>query len=353
MSEEKIDPRFAPTMSLPWCFPVFYQSVIKERLTLKQYDAVNLLLLGKRYDECIEMAISQSMAANYVSGKKKVNKDIITTLLECPLVELKRRLQALGLQNLDQGVYCLKYLLYSGELQLNEYDRARLLHMVRVDKDFYSFLAEAFLLAIKCPPQDIRALTDDEKRKLNAYQIPVIIGDIDKALTPEQIAASESVLNEVKVTSADEANHQSEVNVLKSFNLALHRTRLLSFPQDFQFVSSFFYTLTGIDKNHNQDKYIADTVRPYYEKATLHAVTVEEWCVLVGPSMFRDYIPRDEYTTLCILVEGDEESIVGFEPDSFRNDADFLGTFVHYRCTELPESANLRVTWVFLTGETR
>lgn len=353
MSEEKIDPRFTPTMSVPWCFPVFYQSVIKERLTLKQYDAVNLLLLGKRYDECLEMVISQSMAANYVSGKKKVSKDIITALLESPPAELKRRLQALGLQNLDQGVYCLKYLLYSGEVQLSEYDRARLLHMVRVEKDYYSFLMEAFLLAMKCPPQDVRCLTDDEKNKLSAYQISVIIGDIDETLTPDQIAASESVLNEVRALDTVEANLRNGEDVFKSFNHAVHRTRHLNFPQDFQTIQSFFYDLTGMGKDHERDKFIADTVRPYYESATLHAVVVEEWCVLVGPSMLRDYIPRDEYTTLCILVEGNEEAIIGFQPDSFSNDTDFLGALVHYRCVDLAESANLRITWVFLTGETR
>lgn len=68
-------------MQIPLSFPVFYQAVIKQRLTLKQYDAVNLLLLGKRYNDCVEIQISQSMAANYVSGKKKVSKDIITQSL--------------------------------------------------------------------------------------------------------------------------------------------------------------------------------------------------------------------------------------------------------------------------------
>ena len=108
-------------MQIPLSFPVFYQAVIKQQLTLKQYDAVNLLLLGKRYNDCVEIQISQSMAANYVSGKKKVSKDIIAQLLDCPPAECKRRLQALGLQNLDQGVFCLKFMLYNGEIQLNDY----------------------------------------------------------------------------------------------------------------------------------------------------------------------------------------------------------------------------------------
>ena len=69
-------------MQIPLSFPVFYQSVIKERLTLKQYDAVNLLLLGKRYSECVEIQISQSMLA----GRERSAR---TSLLSC----LNARLQ--------------------------------------------------------------------------------------------------------------------------------------------------------------------------------------------------------------------------------------------------------------------
>ena len=351
----EVPAQYKPSMSLPLNFPIFYQAVIKERLTLKQYDAVNLLLLGKRYNECVEMQISQSMAANYISGKKKVSKDIITQLLECSPAECKRRLQALGLQNLDQGVYCLKYMLYNGEIQLNEYDRARLLHLVRTDKDFYNFLTEAFMLAIKCPPQDVRPLTDKEKTNLSSYQLSFIIGDIDEALTPEQIAESEKILEgaETDAKDVDTSSLRDGVDIFKPFNVAVHRTRLINLPQDYSIVPKFFYSLTGAEKDYKRDSWIAGIVRPYYEHAYLHAITVEEWCVLAGSSEFSQCIPKDDFSSLCILIEGTEGAMEGFNEDAFHRDSNFNGVEILYRIDECVAESNLRMTWVFLTGETR
>lgn len=342
-------------MQIPFSFPVFYQSVIKERLTLKQYDAVNLLLLGKRYSECFEIQISQSMAANYVSGKRKVSKDIIAQLLECTPAECKRRLQALGLQNLDQGVFCLKYMLYNGEIQLNDYDRARLLHLVRNDKDFYNFLAEAFILAIKCPPQDVRPLTEDEKSTLNTYQLSFIVGDVDEGLTPEQIAESEKILDGTEDPARDQntSSLRNGVNIFKPFSTAVHRTRRINLPQDYSLIPSFFYAFTGVEKNYQRDHWIADKVRPYYEHAYLHVITIEEWCVLAGASNFSEVLPRAEYTYLCVLVEGSSSAFCGFSADAFHNSNDFADIEVLCRIDETIAESNLRMSCVFLTGDIR
>lgn len=342
-------------MQIPLSFPVFYQAVIKQRLTLKQYDAVNLLLLGKRYNDCVEIQISQSMAANYVSGKKKVSKDIITQLLDCPPAECKRRLQALGLQNLDQGVFCLKFMLYNGEIQLNDYDRARLLHLVRNDKDFYNFLTEAFILAIKCPPQDVRPLTEDERNALHAYQLPFIIGDVDEGLTPEQIAESEKILESTETPAKDEnaCDLRDGVEIFKPFSTAIHRTRRINLPQDYSFIPDFFYALTSAEKNYKRNNWIADKVRPYYEHAYLHVITIEEWCVLAGASVFNEVMPREEFSSLCVLIEGSAEALAGFSADAFHNSSNFADVEVLYRVDETIDESNLRMSWVFLTGDTR
>lgn len=342
-------------MHIPLSFPVFYQAVIKQRLTLKQYDAVNLLLLGKRYSECIEMQISQSMAANYVSGKKRISKDIITELVECNPSECKRRLQSLGLQNLDQGVYCLKYMLYNGEIQLNDYDRARLLHLVRNDKDFYNFLTEAFILAIKCPPQEIRPLTEDEKRKLSAYQLSIIIGDVDAGLTPEQIAESEKILGGTDAPSKnqDASHSEKRTDIYRAFNTAIHRTKLISLPQDYNVVPTFFYALTGAEKDYERNRWIADIVRPYYEYVYLHVITVEEWCVLAGADDFNEVMPREEFSSLCVLVEGSEGALTAFSADAFHKNTNFADVEIFYRIDEIMDNSALRMSWVFFTGDTR
>lgn len=342
-------------MQIPLSFPVFYQSVIKQRLTLKQYDAVNLLLLGKRYSDCVEMQISQSTAANYVSGKKKISKDIITQLLECTPAECKRRLQALGLQNLDQGIFCLKYMLYNGELQINGYDRARLLHLVRNDNDFYNFLTEVFILAVKCPPKDMRPLTDVEETALTAYQDPLIIGDVDADLTPEQIAESEKMLVYAEAPTEDMNAPilRNRADIYKSFSTAIHRTRLITLPQDYSIVLRFFYDLTGETENYTRDCWIADKVRPYYEHAYLHIITIEAWCVLAGAYNFHKVLPSDEHTSLCVLVEGSASAQNVLSADSFQKDDNFTGADILYRLDDSMDNSHLRMSWVFLTGDTR
>lgn len=347
--------KMATALSIPLNFPVFYQCVIKERLTLKQYDAVNLLLLGKRYSDCVEIQISQSMAANYVSGKKKISKDIITQLLECPASELKRRLQALGLQNLDQGAFCMKYLLYSRQVQLNDYDRARLLHLVRNDKDLYNFLTEVFLMAIKCPPQESRPLTKDEQTLILGYQQPFLMGDIDDALTPEQIAESEKILADSQQSAAPDPSLviRDGKDIFKSFSTAYHRTQLVNLPQEYNVIPKFFYSFTGVKKDYARDNQIADLVRPYYKSATLHVITCEEWSFFMDASCFDDLVPRGDLSTLCILLEGCESILSEQRADSFRKGSGFTDVEVISRVDNTIDENSILASLVFLTGETR
>lgn len=342
-------------MQLPLSFPVFYHTVIKERLSLKQYDAVNILLLGKPFVDCVEYQISQSMAANYVSGKKKINKDYISAFLQLSTSEIKRRLQSLGLQNLDQGVLCLKYMLYKNELIVSESDRSRLLHLVRTDKDQYNFLTEALILAIKCPPQDVLPLTEEERKTISVYQEPMLYGDIDTELSPEQIAESEKHLAHEQKPAKPEIPVviRNGSDIFKNFDSAIYRTQELTMPDGYEKFRQFFYAFTEAKKDWKLDKELSDFMRPYYERVVIHVITIECLCIFFTPDIFNRYFPQDDFNPLCILVEGEAEDTSFYNADYFHKASPFQNTPVFLRETQIDEKEFIRVSVVLVSGDTR
>lgn len=130
-------------------FPLFYQELVKQNTPLHQYDAVSILLLGKLRADCSNIVISDQMAAHYVHGKKNIRKEILSLLLQCPLKEIERRIELLGFQDVDavaeHGISLLGSVLFVGEkVKASLYSKYK-------EKGSYSFLAELFLAAIKCP----------------------------------------------------------------------------------------------------------------------------------------------------------------------------------------------------------
>jgi len=64
-------------------FSSFYMTLVKKNTSLRQYDAVSVLLLGKLRSECIDNVITDQMATHYVHGTKKISKEILSPLLQC------------------------------------------------------------------------------------------------------------------------------------------------------------------------------------------------------------------------------------------------------------------------------
>lgn len=155
---------------LPLNFPVFYNCIVKGNTNLKQYDAVSILLLGKPREQCddpTEIMILDPVAANYVSGKKRIRKEILNPLLLCSVKEAKRRLQMLGFQSIEELVPVLKRLL-TVSISLSKEDMDTLLGEYESTGDAYQFVANIFLLSIKCPAKYTFALTKDDKELIQS-----------------------------------------------------------------------------------------------------------------------------------------------------------------------------------------
>lgn len=155
---------------LPLNFPVFYHCVVKDHTNLKQYDAVSVLLLGKRREQCDaqrDVVILDPVAANYVSGKKRIRKEILNPLLLCSVKEAERRLKMLGFQSIEDVVPILKRLL-AVSISLSKDELDALQGDYDATGNAYRFVANVFLLSIKCPAKYVYTLTAEDKELIQA-----------------------------------------------------------------------------------------------------------------------------------------------------------------------------------------
>lgn len=155
---------------LPLNFPVFYHCVVKEHTNLKQYDAVSVLLLGKLREQCDaqkDIVILDPVAANYVSGKKRIRKEILNPLLLCSVQEAERRLKMLGFQSIEDLVPILKRLL-AVSISLSKDELDSLQGDYDSTGDACRFVANVFLLSIKCPAKYVTTLNSEDKELIQA-----------------------------------------------------------------------------------------------------------------------------------------------------------------------------------------
>lgn len=152
-------------------FPTFYHSAIKGNTNLSQFNAVSVLLLGKVREKCTNEAIDDPSVSVYVSGKKPIRKSILTPLLSISHKEIIGRLNMLGIQDIQRMVDALTKLI-DQVANLSDTAKAPLLKLARTAGSEYDFVAETFLVAIKCPTEFRRRLSDETTQYLNLLGWP-------------------------------------------------------------------------------------------------------------------------------------------------------------------------------------
>lgn len=144
---------------LPLNFPVFYQCAVKGNTNLRQYDAVSILLLGNLRKDSEEF-ISDAEATGYISGKKRIKKEILTQVTRISDEEARERINDMGFQNLAWIADAIRELLSIVNIPLD------LQKKIRDNPDDLATIAEVFVAAIKCPPKSIFPLGIAEKAQI-------------------------------------------------------------------------------------------------------------------------------------------------------------------------------------------
>jgi len=152
-------------------FSVFYHAVVKDHSSLNQYDAVNVLLIGKTAEDAQVNAIDNTLCSRYVYGKKPIPKRILKDLYTLELDKVVPRLSVLGIQDISFSVNALRSLFTTYDMGFSEAERSRLLEVLAGD-DAIAALAEIFIAAVRCNPKDIQPLTDEEAQIASSGIIP-------------------------------------------------------------------------------------------------------------------------------------------------------------------------------------
>lgn len=250
-------------------FPTFYQSAIKNNTSLPQFNAVSVLLLGDVRDQCTEESIDDPSVSGYVSGKKPIRKSILTPLLSLSHEEAVRRLHMLGIQDIQRMVDALTALI--GEVSnLSSTAKAPLLELMETSGAEYDFVAEVFLLSVKCPTVFKHRLSSEAIRHLNSLGWPeqAAFGsrtqEENRKTTFESSDSSEPANSAVTVQTLDEFS-QKERKVTVSY-------RNLTIPDDEEIVSSYFLSLC---ENSLVNLDIADVTVIISEETGFHCFMTE------------------------------------------------------------------------------
>ena len=155
-------------MSVPrLSFATFFHCAIKPNSRLKQYDIVNILLLGKPYDEITISPIEQSAASNYANGKKSIAQNILDDVFSCELDEILLRLKRLEFQDIQFVVDALVNLI-NADTYLSDTEKEHLTQQASIPEHEYAFVASVLLSALKCPKEDVCFVGKDTKLQLQA-----------------------------------------------------------------------------------------------------------------------------------------------------------------------------------------
>lgn len=151
-------------------FAFFYNVVVKNNTTRKQYDALYILLLGDTRDEYNQehqfqegfIEISDSARTNYITGKDKIRQEILTLMLDASIQEYARRLRLLYLPNVKNTVWGLKAAIseLSSSTELKDMP-------LRSEEDCYLFLAHAFQKSLQCPVSN--KLSNETQKYLQTF----------------------------------------------------------------------------------------------------------------------------------------------------------------------------------------
>ena len=152
--------------NLAWSFPVFYCCAIKGRTSLNQHDILNILFVGKYTDECDSKCIAPSIGSGYISGKRPLSKELISTLCRTEYGELENRFRKIALQDYESSAENLRLFLIEIK-PLGEVERKRLLDIAQTGEPF-RFLVETFLSAIKSPAGIKATLNSRQQQYLQA-----------------------------------------------------------------------------------------------------------------------------------------------------------------------------------------
>ena len=155
---------------LPFSFPVFYYCAIKPEIPRNQYRTVNMLLRGITMINSLESVgdvpfLDSTPCSAYASGERPIPEaelDVINSLDRCEIVN---RIKNLPMQSYVKSASRL--ITYITEVApLDDTRTSHLLELAKDKEHIEEFLAEAFLISLKCPPNRVKRLKNIEKRAL-------------------------------------------------------------------------------------------------------------------------------------------------------------------------------------------
>lgn len=150
----------------PLNFPVFYACAIKGRTVRKQLDIVQALLTGKYADDCLDgEKIQDSIISGYISGRRRISVQTLHDVSACSHEELVRRFEMIDLYNTDGSAQNIQRFLEE-QRPVGETETLRLLEYAQICPSPLDFLAEVFLTALRCPPNDVNFLKVAQQKKL-------------------------------------------------------------------------------------------------------------------------------------------------------------------------------------------
>lgn len=228
-------------------FSTFYQSAIKNNTNLSQFNAVNVLLLGNVRDKCTEESIDDPSVSGYVSGKKTIRKNILASLLNLPREEIIRRLQMLGIQDIQRMVDALTILI-NEVFNLSNTAKAPLIELSKKASAEYDFVAEVFLTAVKCPTIFTHRLSREMTKHLNSLGWPEQFIPLPKS--PDLSEPGQEVSSEPDSASESEpTNKEKQAHTHPQFSQEAKELsvsyRSLSIPEDKETAASYFLDICG------------------------------------------------------------------------------------------------------------
>lgn len=150
----------------PLNFPVFYACTVKGRTVRKQLDIVQALLTGKYADDCLDgEKIQGSIISGYISGRRRISVQTLHDVSACSHEELVRRFEMIDLYNTDGSAQNIQHFL-EDQRPVGETETLRLLEYAQNCPSPLDFLAEVFLAALRCPPNDVKLLKVAQQKKL-------------------------------------------------------------------------------------------------------------------------------------------------------------------------------------------
>lgn len=248
-------------------FSVFYYGLINGRTALRQYDIVNILLLGDYSDNCLETQISQSTASNYVYGRKAISKEILSAIFKLPFEDIKARTKKLQLQNIRECVE--QFATYMLDSNIIENDECERIFALKQADDPYDFVTEVFLSALRCPDSCKMPITPELKNLLNSFGTSSNHSNTTKTISepklqsnivpqPKTTGIKKDDITKCQTLLVNNATTKLPKELLElqsnTLNVQVNRYNL-KFPTDYKTLNSYLqYYGTQIIRSLNEDE---------------------------------------------------------------------------------------------------